>query len=231
MNTFDNVLVLVDFSPKSKIAIDQAVKIAKRTSAMLTMLTIVEIQQAVSVIGKVFGRNEEDTYGLMEKKELLDRMAEDVRKNSGLQVVSTVRSTSVKPAEEALKYARANGINMIVIGSNSKNPDGSTHLGLFATDLIYASEIPVFTVSTEALDDIKTIILPLDQTEGTVQKVTKAIQVARVYGSKIKVVSFIKKGQSQQMLRDMTAQAQTTGDFIRKYGVDADVEIISNITD
>ena len=167
----------------------------------------------------------------MEKKELLDRMAEDVRKSSGLQVVSTVRSTSVKPAEEALKYARANGINMIVIGSNSKNPDGSTHLGLFATDLIYASEIPVFTVSTEALDDIKTIILPLDQTEGTVQKVTKAIQVARVYGSKIKVVSFIKKGQSQQMLRDMTAQAQTTGDFIRKYGVDADVEIISNITD
>jgi len=92
--------------------------------------------------------------------------------------------------DQIIEVSKSLNCNYIVIGVNDADEENDSHvLGSNASRVVRTSEIPVITVNNTIVKDLKTVILPLDLTKETQQKVAKAIQFAKLTNAKIKIVT------------------------------------------
>jgi hydroxymethylpyrimidine pyrophosphatase-like HAD family hydrolase len=151
------------------------------------------------------------------EKEIWTKLDEliDLNKDSGLEIKAMI--SKGKPYDKIVEIAESLNVQYIVIGSNGAEinvKDG--FLGSNASRIIKTSNVPVITVSNTIAKEIKTIILPLDLTKQTQQKVAKAIQFARIHNAKIKVVSALLTDDST-IINQLTIQMNVVHKFISQH--------------
>jgi nucleotide-binding universal stress UspA family protein len=219
MNGFNNhILVPVDFSEQSLIALGQSFNLARLTKADLTLINVIE-----DTFHLPFFTKKEDKS--IEKKIVkeLEKLASETAAKSGIRVNFLVERGKVY--EEIQNAAKKLKCTFIIMGTN-----GSVGLKKFigsnALRVIRESPCPVITIKGKKhRTGIKNIVVPLDLTKETREKVKKAIEIATLFTSTINLVSVFTTD-DEFIVNKLKRQMNQVHDFIKEHNINCTVEFI-----
>jgi nucleotide-binding universal stress UspA family protein len=185
----NNILVPIDFSEQSHIALGQSYNLAKYTGSTITLLHI-------------YRSSEQDAQGR------LDKLAQEVSTQSGLKANTMI--VKGKMHEQIIKVAEKINAIVIIMGFNSSK-------GMIK--IIERSACPVITIKgKDHHNGCKHIVLPLDMTDATREKVSKAVEFAKFFNSTIYVIS-VRLHKEKRHEKKMIAYAHQVQKFIKEKGV------------
>ncbi|MDP3103859.1 MAG: universal stress protein [Candidatus Methanoperedens sp.] len=139
---YKKILIATDGSEYTKNSIDYGIELAKNTQAALHVLYVIDTAAFASI---PMDAAWESMYELLKKEgDEATRYAAEKAEAEGL----TVEKLTVEghPAEEIIKYAEKNSVNIIVMGTLGKSGLDRFLLGSVAEKVVRASKIPVLIV-------------------------------------------------------------------------------------
>lgn len=176
----------------------------------------------------LFSSEEERSAEIFKRESQLADIADDIRTKTGLEVKHIMQSG--KPSEEILSAAEAYDVSLIAISTHTYKDDSHTHtnpIGSTTNRIIRSSKVPVFSFNGNVkLQKIKKILLPLDLTVETKQKVTNAISMAKKLGASIAIVSIYYSLKYDDIKEQLEEQLKQVKDFINEANVHCTVGLI-----
>ncbi len=224
MKPANKILVPIDFSDQSSIALEQAAHLAKVFDAEITILKIIE---EGSAFFKLFSDKQVDEVKAKLEGQLTE-LAEATEKAEGVKV-NTMMATG-KVYDKIVEVGEMLNVAFIVMGTSGGEGGGirKKFIGSNALRVVRESSIPVITIKGKHhRRGCQNIILPLDLTKETKEKVNKAIEFAKRFGSTIRVVSVLLTN-DEFIVNRLTRQLDQARKFIEKEGVECTAEIIKS---
>ena len=225
MSTTPNkILVPVDFGDQSQIALEQAARLAKMINGEITLIYVVENTGLLS-------RFKDPLQDEELKKEIntkLDEYITGIEKTDGVKTEKIIAVGSVY--DKVAEVAEMLNAKFIVMGTNGgKGKIRRRFIGSNALRIVRESRVPVITIKgKQHRDGCKNIVLPLDLTKETREKVAKAIEFAKMYGSDIRIASVLFTT-DEFIVNRLTRQLSQVKSFVEKAGVRCTAEIIKGI--
>ena len=223
MNTSKKIiLVPVDFSEQSNVALHHAEVIAKTLNGSLILLHVASEQGLLSGFF-----TSEDGDKLHQKLwERINSLADETQKRSGLFVLPMIAHGKVY--EETVRMAEAAGATFIVMGTNGSDSSlRKRFIGSNALRVVRESRVPVFTIKGKpGKDGFSKIVLPLDLTKETREKVNKAIELSRYFKAEVKVVSILLTD-DEEVVTKLKLQLGQVKHFLEKADVNFTAELIN----
>ncbi len=186
-----NILVPYNFDNESQYSLENTYNIAKYLNANIVILHVVEVSEAIS---KFLKRNEQLSEFENEIKKKLEKITEKAKKDSGLNVSFLMKRGKVhKQIKLAADEVEA---RFIVINKTVSTDSERQLLSSNATRIIRESSVPVITMNAnnKCKLNYKNILLPLDLTKRTREKLFNAISFAMHYEATIRIVSVLMGG-------------------------------------
>jgi len=169
-NPTNCILVPIDSTEQTVIALSQSYNLARLTNSKIVLLSV-----------------DEGEPPFVQKK--LDELAKEASVKSGQPVEIMIRKGNVY--EEINKVADVLNPLFVMIGLTSKI-SLSKIIGQNAFKMVRESKHPVITIRGKVhRDGCKTILLPLDLSKETREKVNKAIELAKIFNADIRVISIL----------------------------------------
>lgn len=196
-----NVLVPVDFGEQSLIGLRQSYIYAKFKNAVINLLHVLE----------------NPTDDVQKAKEKLDKLASDVTLESGIQTNTIISKGN--PFIEISKVAKDINAVMIIMGFNSSMGMRKI-IGPNTFQLVREAPCPVLTIRGRQphRDTIQTIVLPIDLTKESREKVVVGIEFAKHFGSSIRIAATLTSTDEFKENR-LVAYANQTKTFIKEKGI------------
>ncbi len=143
------------------------------------------------LVAKVFGSQITLVHGEMNSVEADNGQDVDLRKMSTKIVengicAGYVMLESGNFAEQIIKYADSNGVNLIITGSGEESKYGE--LDNDVKNLVLKSEIPVWVVRMGVGSEIKRILCPVEFSDFSCGALRNAIHLARSFGAVLTVL-------------------------------------------
>ena len=186
------ILIPVDFSKTSLNAIKYAAFMAKYTKGELLLVHVQSKSDLLDVIMPAVKLKSMSvvTDFLSDK---LEKIADDIRKRYGIEVSCFVTTGHV--TSEIIAMAEETKSTMVVMGTHGKGSDNGFFLGSNAYRVLTKSDIPVMTVQTAA-DKLgfQNILVPIDTSDHSRQKVDSAIYMADIFGAKLRILGILHTG-------------------------------------
>jgi nucleotide-binding universal stress UspA family protein len=205
----DTILVPTDFTPVADCAMDHAVEIAKLFTHKICML---------HVINKKASAHERD-----KAEKQLQRIAFSHQQRSGIQVSSRVEEGSI--FDEISNTATHINAEFIIMGIHGKK--GVQHiLGSYAYKVISSSLIPVMVVKKKHHHvGYDKIVIPVDFSVDSSQKINKAIRFAKYFDSTIHIIGVL--GSSSKVSKlNKEVLLKKVHDYIIAAGVKSTTEVL-----
>lgn len=220
----NNILVPIDFEEQSSFALDYAVNISKLTGLRLILVLVREER---SILSKVFSEAQEKlVFDALKSK--LKGLAETTSKECGIEVDYEMLKGSVH--ERIIEYAEEKVSKLIIMGKGSRYIGTKlSHpvIGSTISKVISYAKTPVISVgSPYHIKKIRSIMLPLDLSKETRQKVNWAIEMAQLFKTKIKIVSAVESNYTGVDIDKIHKQAKQVENFIIKHNVECTSEIL-----
>lgn len=183
------ILVPTDFSNESLTALDHAALFANAFSAEVVLLHVVESYAYNAVLDNLGTTYQEIVGKGIEEK--LQQLLVDRKSLAGLAVQTRLEEGKVHRVIHRL--AEEEGFDLIVMGTHGASGIGHLEkmvLGSNAYRTMNSSPIPVLTVrDTQKPPRLERIVLPLDITKQTTNKVKMAIDLAKLFQASIYIVA------------------------------------------
>jgi len=173
----DVILVPTDFSKVSNYAVEHAAGIAKLLNYKICIAHVIN-KDTKSLLRK-------DKQGTATVPQKLEMIAREIEEQYNIKTSSIAREgsifTTINEISEEIKA------NMIVLGTHGKV--GVQHIiGSYALKVITSSSAPVIVVHKRHFEHgYKDIVLPLDDSLESKQKLKWAIYIAQIFNSKIHI--------------------------------------------
>jgi nucleotide-binding universal stress UspA family protein len=222
----NNILIPFDFNEISMIALEQSYNLAKVLNHSLVLLYV---QEEPGLLKSLFT---DDDFEKRKQRitDSLEQVANKAREESGLQVSALVREGKIY--SEIHQVAEILQSKFIIMGTNSsfdRDNESSKVLGANTSRVIRSAPCPVITInSLHHFDGCRSILLPLDLTQETKQKVNKAIEIARLFGSTIKVMSALWTKNNPRIMYQLNIQLNQVKEFIQDAGVRCEAELVES---
>ena len=206
-----SILIPIDFSKLSYISVKQTFNLARYTKSKLVLLHV---------------SANSDT----DRKDDLESLAEATREESGLVV-------EVKGAKGEL-YATINKVAadidaslvVMALDENAKFKSGMFSSAMTVPKFLTSATCPVITLrSSDMREGCKTIIMPFDLSPESREKVSYAVQLARLYKADIKIVSIFKPD-DEEYENKLFPYLQQVKKFIKAEGVSCTNRTIPSAT-
>ena len=182
----NTVLVPIDFSEQSLIALKQACHYAKQSGLSVTLLNVIKTS---SGFWNVFSEDEKIQFQIKIEKKLRAEINK-IKEKYGLDASLILRMGKV--IEEIKRVSDYLEPKLTVIGTSSGSSITRKIIGSRALHTIKTSNFPVISIKGKVHSDTcENILLPIDGTKETLQKVDVAIEMAKAYNAKISLVSAI----------------------------------------
>lgn len=221
MSEKNKILVPVDYSPQSLIALEQAANLAKVFDAEITILKVAE----TSGFSTFFSSKHVDEFTSALEVQLKD-FAADNQKKTGVKMTPVVKKGKVYT--EIVETAEEIKATFIVMGTSGSESGIKRFIGSNALRVVRESHIPVLTIKGQHhRKGCQNIILPLDLTKETKEKVGRAIEFAKRFGSTIRVVSVLFTS-DEFIVNRLTRQLDQVKKYIEKSSVECSAEIIKS---
>lgn len=220
----NKILVPIDFSEQSLIALEQSYTLAREYHAEITLLHVIE---DAGMLSKLFSKQQHDDLKKNVQKQL-DKLAADVEKKSKVTVNTLVAKGSVY--EKINEVAELINATMIIMGTNGDEGLKKRFIGSNALRVVRESIVPVITIKGKHhRNGCKNIVLPLDLTKETREKVNKAIELSKLFhGATVRVLSVLLTT-DEFIVNKLTRQLGQVKAFLEKEGVECTAEIIKGI--
>jgi nucleotide-binding universal stress UspA family protein len=137
-----------------------------------------------------------------------------------------------KVYREVVNQAQAFDNSMIICSTHGASGFEEFFIGSNAFKIISASEFPVITIRHGAVvREINTIVMPIDTTNDTRQKVPYTAEVAKAFGAEVHVLG-ISSTSAEDIENKVAAYSKQACDFLKEQGVNHRLEtrVGSNVT-
>jgi nucleotide-binding universal stress UspA family protein len=222
MSTVSQVLIPIDFSEQSLIALDQSHNLAKFYNADLILLYIIE-KGGLFNFSKKGG---DDEVQKREYKQKLDQLATEISRKYNINTHTVVVSGRVH--EKILDTANEIGAKLIIMGIHQASKDIKTKLtGSNVAKVVREAKCPVITIrGKEMREGCKNIVIPIDLTKESREKVDYAIELGKLYGATIHTISTLYTVDEEAAKR-LVKHVKQVKKSIKAAGVNCTIEIIS----
>lgn len=145
MTKLERILVPTDFSDNSKAALEYAVGLAEKFGADIYLMHVIANDTAVAMGSDGFFSVSNDI--MQELRDSVERQLEETAKSiagSVGNVVQEVREGA--PFAEIVKYAKAEDIDLIVLGTHGRTGISHLLIGSVAEKVVRKARCPVLTI-------------------------------------------------------------------------------------
>ncbi len=191
------VLVPVDFKQPSVDAAAYGCKMAQKIDADVLLLYVIDTP---GLLAQFFSSGDHLVKITDEAKGKLVELAKSLNRKSPEVNIST-RIERGKPYEKILETCRDAGTRMIILGENHQCGDPEDELGTTVYHVTLKSKVPVLTLKGDTTKMNDKIVVPLDLTKETREKLSAALFYGREYGAKIHLVSALVGGIAKEESR------------------------------
>jgi nucleotide-binding universal stress UspA family protein len=213
------ILVPIDFSDQSYSGLKQAKYMAQGRSVKIVVLHVIRDHTAP---WNIFSSDEKSMY--------VEKTHEKLRLLAEIEGIEPEQYSTIiefgKLCDTILDTAEEIDADCIVMGTSAANNIKKKIIGSNALRIVSESNIPVVTVKRNCeIDDFSNLILPLDLAKETREKVPLAIKMAKMFGSTIKVVSFVSTT-DEHVVNQLKRQAAQVATFISEREIACTAEVI-----
>jgi nucleotide-binding universal stress UspA family protein len=197
--SYSKILVPYDHSPSAQAALSSAVTAARAFSAHLDICYVVPDSRH-------------------NKSEMISQVIDDLRvKNPDVPINFMVRDGKIY--KEVNKLEKELGINLIIMGTHGTKGFQSLLMGSNAFKVVSSSSCPVVTMQENATKDtVGRILLPLDDSDETRQKVAFIVHLSKGFGAEV-VISSVSASNSDETKRRLGIYTSQTVDYLNKNGI------------
>ncbi len=191
------ILIPLDFTEQSLLAVGQSYNLARYTNSKIMLLHVYEKQGE-------------------ERFDEVTKLAKKTQEESGVQTeFMNVKGNIYK---EAVRIAEELKATMIIVGLESHMSPGDV-LGQSASKFIRDSPCPIISIrGKDHRDGCENILLPLDLTKETRQKVDKAVEFARYFGAAIRILGVF-SAKDEKYENQLHAYAHQVKQYIKSKGI------------
>ena len=217
-NLSNQILVPIDFSEQSLIALGQSYNLARLSRAEIVLLHVIDDSMYLP-----FFHKKEDKELEKKVESELKKLADETTKNVGVKVTWLIKKGKVY---EAIHEAAAE-INcaFIVMGTNG-SIGIKKFIGSNALRVVREAPCPVITIKGKAhRSGCKDIVLPLDVTKQTKEKVKNAIDFATLFGSTIHLITVLNTD-DEFIVNKLKRQMKQVHEHIREHNISCTLEFI-----
>jgi nucleotide-binding universal stress UspA family protein len=144
----------------------------------------------------------------------LDEMAREAKQESGLTFHTRIEKGKIY--ECVAKIAEEMNAAFVIMGTLGESTLRKKFIGSNAVRVINEAPCPVITIKgKEHREGCKTIVLPLDLSKETKEKVDKCIEIAKFFNSEVKVVTVVNT-KDEFLLNKLERQMKQVVDFIQE---------------
>ncbi len=221
-NIKNEILVPIDFSEQSLIALGQSYNLAREYDAEILLLHIIDD-------GGLLPKLSAGKHLSNMKKEILkklDKLAAETSKESKVKVDTMIARG--KTYEKIIEVAEMTDALMIIMGHNSRKKIQARFIGSNALRVVREATCPVITIKGKHhREGCKNIVLPLDLTKETRDKVRQAIEFAKLgtFKAAIRVVSVL-QNTDEFLVNKLTRQLDQVKTYIQNQDVECTAEIV-----
>ena len=186
------ILVPVDFSETGMLAIDHAASMAKRFSAHLYLLHAVKsIEYAHSEVEpEAEVRKTEEAHYITSER--IDKIVGDLRGRHAIDISPLINVG--KLAQSVGKTCKDQNIDLVIMGTHGASGFEEYVKGSNADKVIDASPCPVITIQSPVkTTGFTDIVMPIDNSFHSRQKIDYVIEIAKQYNSKIHILGLLNK--------------------------------------
>lgn len=190
------ILIPVDFSATSLLAIKHGAFTAQLTKCDVYLLHVINSQFAAGdmFLPVVQLENKTDFQKMIDAK--LEELAHQINKDYGVRVISVSR-TGV-PSKEINAFAEEIKASLIVMGTHGYSPLEELVIGSNALKVITKSPCPTMVMSSEAdHKGYQRIVLPIDSSANSRQKVIFAIEFAKHFSAELHAVALMDESEEE----------------------------------
>jgi nucleotide-binding universal stress UspA family protein len=191
------ILIPVDFSETSQLAIRHGAFTAQLTKGDVYLLHVVNAQYMaqnlfVPLVNFAPGTNIEN-----KAQEKLAQLAEEVKNEYGVRTECIIRTGN--PSTEIVATAKEIEASLIVIGTHGYSPLEELVIGSVALKVLTKSLCPTMAMSSEAdHKGYNKILLPIDTSAHTRQKVNYTLEMARKFSAVVHAVAVLGVGEDDE---------------------------------
>jgi nucleotide-binding universal stress UspA family protein len=220
------ILVPVDFSKQSFIALSQSYNLARLTNSSLRLIHVVD-QDFFSSFTEGFLA--ESNYANSFKNDLqnkLDQLAVKIKTEEGIKATTILRTGKIY--HEIVEESATCNASLIIMGTMGSSTLMKKFLGSNASRVLREAQCPVITIKgTEHRKGCDHIVLPLDLTKETKEKVNKAIELAQLYKSHVHLVTIVENN-DEFIVRKLERQMEQVKDFFDAEKVPCTTAFVEN---
>ena len=192
MKPFDvkKILIPVDFSETSLLAIKHAAFMAKLFKADITLLHVVEKNwESFSIVApEIVVENKAVITQKIDQK--LKELANSIHKEYSVVVSHFFSNGNIY--EEIQSVCKEKNIDLVVMGTHGASGFEEFFIGSNTYKVVTQSDCPVLSVQTIANKiGFHNILLPVDNTMHSLQKVNVALKLAERYAAKIHICGLL----------------------------------------
>lgn len=183
MVLMERLLVGLDFSKGSLHAFECALEIAKTTGAQIRLVWV------DNFTSRELAFNKNVHQGRIEAKNNFEELFEQYSDHP-LAEKMDYRMLKGKVGPEISRHARDYGADLVIAGSHGITGFEEYWIGSNANRIVIYSSVPVLTVryDYDVKRDMKKILVPIDSTASTVQKLPFTATLAEHFGSEIHIL-------------------------------------------
>ena len=213
--TFDKILVPMDLSPTSIFAYEHAVFLAKHLKSEIHLINVKETATVNNLINSVFKKSpkdgEKDTHKIEDK---FDEYISDLEKNYGIKSFKHFSEGTVYI--QILQYAKQINAGLICMGTHGSKGVENFIGGSNTFRVVNQAKCPVLSLHANSGNKgIKDIVLPLDSSRDTREKVDDAIYIAKKFNSTIHVVG-VSTSTDDMILNRLKVVSKQVEDYINE---------------
>ncbi|MCX6245114.1 MAG: universal stress protein [Bacteroidetes bacterium] len=179
------IIVAVDFSNTSIHALEYAIPLANKLKSDLIMVWVDKVIATEGIYADTSNENRN------EAKKRFDELIEQYKKNLAKEVKLDYKLRKGKVYHELDSMAKTLGALMIVTGSHGISGFEEFWIGSNAFKIVTYTTTPVITVRHDfpAGKNIDRILVPVDSSSETLQKLPFIAKLAGLFGSQVHVVA------------------------------------------
>lgn len=220
------ILIPVDFSETSLLAIKHGAFMAQTAGSELYLLHVVNAPfMSQNMFLPVV--NLEDNSDV-EKKALakLNDLANSIKEQHGVTAQSIIKVGN--PSIEVTNVAREIGASLIVMGTHGYSPLEELVIGSVALKVITKAPCPTMAMSDVAAHrGYKNIVMPIDATVNSRQKVNFTIEMAKKFGAKVHAIGLLGTNEENE-LPGMELVLSQIKKIAEDHGVEFHSELLNN---
>ncbi len=214
------ILIPVDFSETALLALDHATFMAKLFKADIVLIHVVE-KFSFKIDIRKKGDDGDDDKMIRQK---LSELADGVKHQTGGDVQILMKAGKI--AKKIVEAANETNSDIIILGTHGVSGFEEFFMGSNAFRVVTEAQCPVMSVQVHSTKvGFNDIVLPIDNSPASRQKVRFAVELAKHYDSKIHIAGILTLNY-KDIRQKFMAKLKQVEEYITKHGVSHTTEIM-----